>query len=237
MRRFLIAFLTLSAALQVGAAPTTKELAPPPPGATLPVLINKTLKPHNLQPGQSITVEFVQTVPVSNQVSLPRGTKLDGRVIGVSDSSISILFDQLRWKGRTLPVHVRLVAAASPYDVLQTRLPLGATDRSTSDEHDWTTRQIGGDEVYLSAGSGKVYDKYSEPVGFADFSGVYASPTAPGHLPRAVGPFSTTATGLHGFREFSIISPGDVNVPITLAASKPKWEIGRGSAVLLEVVR
>ncbi|QNI30318.1 hypothetical protein H7849_14145 [Alloacidobacterium dinghuense] len=234
--RCLVALLALSVALPVHAAPASKELAPPPAGATLPVLLNKTLKPQNLQLGQPITAEFVQSVPVKKDVNLPRGTKLTGHVVGVSASSISILFDQLRWKGQTLPVRVRLVAAAAPYNVLHARLPLGGTARGTSDPGDWTTRQIGGDEVYLSAGSGKVYNQYSEPVGFADFSGVYASPSTPSELPRAVGPFSTTATGLHGFREFSIASHGDANSPITLSANKPNWEIGNGSALLLEVV-
>jgi hypothetical protein len=234
--RCLIAFLALSVALPVYAAPAAKELASPPPGATLPVVLNKTLKPGSLQPGQPVTAELWQTVPVSNQINLPKGTKLDGHVVSVSNSSVSIFFDQLRWKDRTLPVRVRLIAAAAPNNVYDTRLPLGATDRGTSNPGNWTTRQIGGDEVYLSAGSGKVYDQYSQPVGFADFSGVYASPSSPGGLPRAVGPFSTTVTGLHGFREFSIVSSGDANTPITLAASKPDWQIGNGSALLLEVV-
>jgi hypothetical protein len=234
--RCLIGFLALSVALPVCAAPAAKELAPPPPGATLPVVLNQTLKPGRLQPGQPVTADLWQTVPVSNQTSLPKGTKLAGHVVSVSDSSVSILFDHLRWKARTLPVHVRLIAAAAPNNVYDTRLPLGGTDRGTSSPADWTTRQIGGDEVYLSAGSGKVYDQYSQPVGFADFSGVYASPSAPGELPRAVGPFSTTATGLHGLREFSIVSSGDATTPITLAASKPNWQLGNGSAILLEVL-
>jgi hypothetical protein len=234
--RCLIAFLVLSVAAPVFAR-VTKELAPPPPGATLPVLINRTLKPHNLQPGQQVTAELIQTVPVSANVNLPKGAKLDGHVVNVSDSSIGILFDQLRWKGHTLPVHVRLIAAAGSNNVYNTRLPLGGTDRATSDSADWTTRQIGGDEVYLSAGAGKVYDQYSQPVGYADFSGVYADPSAPRKLPRAMGPFSTTATGLHGFRELSIVSAGGVSTPITLAASKPNWQIENGSAMLLEVVQ
>lgn len=214
----------------------TKELAAPPEGATLPVILNRTLKPHTLKAGDPVTVQLVQTVPVSAQVSLPAGTKLDGHVVSVNDASISLLFDQLRWKGRTLPIHVRLVAAAAPFNVYQTRLPLGATDRSTSNPGDWTTRQIGGDEVYLSGGAGKVYNQYSEPVGYADRVGVYADPAAPGALPRAIGPFSTTARGLHGFPALSIVSEGSMNAPITLAANKLKWQIGYGSAFLLEVV-
>ena len=234
--RCLIAFLVLCVAAPVYAR-ATKELAPPPPGATLPVLINRTLKPRNVQPGQPIAAELMQTVPVSANVNLPKGAELDGHVVNVSDSSISILFDQLRWKGRTIPINVRLIAAADYNNVYDTRLPLGGTDRGTSNSADWTTRQIGGDEVYLSAGSGKVYDQYSQPVGYADFSGVYASPSIPGGLPRAMGPFSTTATGLHGFRGFSIVSSGGATTPIVLAAGKPNWEIENGSAFLLQVVR
>ena len=179
----------------------------------------------------------MQTVPVSSRTSLPAGTKLEGRVVSVSDKSISILFDQLRWKNQTLPVRVRLIAAAAPNNVYDTKLPLGATDRSTSNPNDWTTRQVGGDEVYLSGGSGKVYDRYSQPVGFADFSGVYASPSSPDQPPRAMGPFSTTASGLHGFPALSIVSEGGANEPITLAATRPNWQIGNGSAFLFEVVR
>jgi hypothetical protein len=238
--RSLIAILVLCVAGTVYAqapARETKDLAPPPPGATLPVLINRTLKSHNLRAGQPVTVQLLQTVPVSAQVILPAGTKLDGHVVNVSDTSLSILFDQLRWKDRTLPVHVRLLAAAAPKDVYDTKLPLGATDRATSNPADWTTRQVGGDEVYLSGGSGKVYDQYSQPVGYANFSGVYASPPSPSQLPRAMGPFSTTASGLHGFPALSIVSAGGSSAPITLASTRPNWQIGNGSAFLLEVVR
>ena len=239
--RNLIAILVLFAAAalspQASAARRTKDLAPPPPGATLPVLINHTLKAQHLHAGQAITVQLLQTVPVSSQVDLPAGTKLDGHVVNVSASSLSILFDRLRWKDRTLPVRVRLIAAAGFMDVYRAKLPLGATDRSITNPGDWTTAQIGGDEIYLSGGSGKVYDCYSKPVGFADFSGVYASPSSPDQLPRAMGPFSTTASGLYGFSRLSIASAGGANAPITLAASKPRWQISNGSAFLLEVVR
>jgi hypothetical protein len=68
-----------------------------------------------------------------------------------------------------------------------------------------------------------VYDQYSQPVGYADFDGVYADPASAGELPRAMGPFSTTVTGLHGLPGFSIISPGDGETPITFGVSKPKW--------------
>lgn len=234
MMRSLIVCLALLVGIPVYAQ-TARQLASPSPGATLPVFLDQTLKSRNVQPNQPVTARLAQSVPISPDASLPKGTKLEGRIVSAGDGSIGILFDHLRWKGQTVPVHVRLLAAASPNDVYETRLPLGATDRSTSSPANWTTRQIGGDEVYLSSGSGQVYDQYSQPVGFANFSGVFASPSAPGKLPRAVGPFSTTATGLHGFLGLSIVSAGDGGTPITLAASKPNWQIGNGSALLLEV--
>ena len=234
--RCLIALLVLSIAAPASAR-ATKELAAPPAGATLPVVINQTLKPHGLAAGQPISAEIVQPVPVSANVDLPKGAKLEGHIVKVSDSSVSILFDRLSWKGRTIPVHVRLIAAAGMMNVYDTKLPEGVPDRATSSPGDYTTRQIGGDEIYLSGWSGKVYDQYSQPVGYANYSGVYADPARPGELPRAMGPFSTTATGLHGFPGCSIESAGGADTPITLAASKPNWIIRSGSAMLLEVVR
>ncbi len=234
--RCLITLLVLSVAAPVYAR-ATQELAPPPPGATLPVSIDQTLKPHNLQSGRPVTVQLVQRVPVGNHLYLPKGTKLEGQVVHVDNSSVSILFSQLRWKERTFPVHVRLIAAATFQNVFDASLPVGGTDRGTADPADWTTRQIGGDQVYLSSGRGTVYNQSSEPVGYADFSGVYAEPSSPGQLPRALGPFSTTATGLHGFQGLSIVSSGGPDEPITLTSSTPKWKIGTGSAMLLEVVR
>jgi hypothetical protein len=238
--RCLIAFLLLSIATPgygVSGARVIKDLAPPPAGTTLPVVINRTLKARSLRPGEPISAPLIQSVPVGANLVLPRGAKLDGHIVKVSDSSISILFDHLSWKERTIPVNVRLVAAAAMMNVYDTGVPLSGPDRGTANRGDWTTSQIGGDQLFLQGGSGTVYDKYSQPVGYANYSGVYANPSAPGELPRAMGPFSTTATGLHGFSEFSIASAGGAGAPITLAASKPNWIIRNGSALLLEVVR
>ena len=161
--RCLISLLVLSIAAPAYAR-ATHELAAPPPGATLPVVINRTLKLHDLRPGKTISAELAQTVPVRPNVELPRDARLEGRVVTVSDSSVSILFDHLSWKGRTIPVHVRLIAAAGMMNVSDTKLPLAPPDRGTANPGDWTTRQVGGDEVYLSGWSGKVYDHTVSPL-------------------------------------------------------------------------
>jgi hypothetical protein len=219
------------------AAKPVTGLMSPQPGATLPIRLVKTLNSQSLTAGQPIVARFFQRVPVSAGSYLPSKVEVAGHVVQVGASSLSILFTELRWKGQTVPVHVHLVAAASLDDVFDTRMPLAAADRGNANPADWTTRQVGGDEVYRSAGAGKVYDKYSQPVGFADLNGVYQDPSSPGELPRAMGPFSTTATGLHGLPDFSIISPGDANSPIIFGVIKPRWKIAAGGALLLEVVR
>jgi hypothetical protein len=234
--RWLTLLLALSLSLPLYADKQTSRFQSPPAGATLPVILDTSLKAQHLTQGQVVVAQLSQRVPLSGRTYLPAKAKIVGHIVGVSPSSLSILFTELRWKGQTVPIHVRLLAAASYFNVFQTRLPVGGIDRSTSSPAEWTTRQVGGDEIYLSAGSGKVYNRYSEPVGYANFNGVYADPVSENALPRAMGPFSTTATGLHGLSSFSIASPGGRDAPITLAVNDPKWKIASGAALLLEVV-
>jgi hypothetical protein len=229
--------LALSVALPTYAASQTSRLVAPAPGATVPITLAKTMKAQKLSVGQLVTARLFQRVPLSDGTYLPRKVDIVGHIVSSDPSSLSILFTQLRWKSQTVPIRVRLIAAASSHNVYQTTLPVGGTDRGTSNPADWTTRQVGGDEVYLSAGSGRVYDQYSQPVGYADFHGVYADPASTGQPPRAMGPFSTTAIGLHGLPGFSIISPGNGDTPITFGVSNPKWQLASGGVLLLEVVR
>ncbi len=223
--------------LPMYAARQMATLVAPQDGATLPVTLAKSIKVEHLSAGRLVVARLSQRVPLDNDRYLPAGVEVVGQVVSATPSSLSILFIELRWKTQTVPIRVRLVAAASFQKVFQAGLPVGGTDRGTSDPADYTTRQVGGDEVYLSAGSGRVYDLYSQPVGYADLHGVYAKPRSAGEPPRAMGPFSTTATGLHGLREFAIISPGDASSPITFVVNNPKGIIGQGGALLLEVVR
>jgi hypothetical protein len=234
--KYLALLVTLVFAVPVYASKPASHLLAPSPGTTLPVALTKSVKPMHPVVGQPISARFIQRVPLSPVSYLPPNVEVVGRVVSSNSSSISILFTQLRWKDETVPIHLQLVSAASAYDVFWASMPLGATDRSTSSPADWTTRQIGGDEVYRAAGSGKVYDQYSQPVGYADLNGVYQSPSSAGEPARAMGPFSTTATGLYGLEGFSIVSPGGAGVPITFAVSKPKWQIASGTALLLKVV-
>jgi hypothetical protein len=235
--RSLVLLVALSTTLPLCALRQEKTFAAPPPGQTLPISLQTALQSGKLAPGQVIRAELMQRVPVSSGGYLPRRVEVLGKVVRCDASSVSILFDQLRWKGQTIPVHLELRAAASLNNVFQTTMPVGGIDRSISSPADWTTRQVGGDEVYRSAGSGKVYNQYSEPVGFADLHGVYQDARTAGELPRAMGPFSTSAEGLHGLTGFKILSPGGAGTPVTLGAGTQSWKIASGAAMLMEVVR
>ena len=234
--RYLTLLVAVSFAVPIHASKPASHLVAPPVGATLPIALTRTVKSGHVVVGQPITARFIQRVQVSANSDLPDKVEVVGKVVSYGPSSLSILFTEIRWRGQTVPIHLRLVSAASSYNVFQTTMPVGGTDRSTSSPADWTTRQVGGDEVYRSAGWGKVYDQYSQPVGYADLHGVYQDPSSAGEPAYAMGPFSTTATGLHGLTGFSIASVGAADVPITFSVSKPKWQIASGSALLLKVV-
>lgn len=231
--RWLLAIATM---LPICSIAQAASLSAPPPGSTLPILIGKSWKAKDLRPGETITAKLIQRVAVAPNTYLPNETEIAGHVVTANPTTISILFTGLRWKTEMVPIHVRLVAAASAFNEEQTKAPVGGT-RGTDSSADWTTRQIGGDEVYRSDSAGKVYDQAKKSVGFANLMGVYANPKTPGGLPRAIGPFSTNAKGLYGFPHLTLVSAGDNGTPIVLQATDSDGEVPSGSTLLLEVTR
>ena len=208
-------------------------LAPVPPGSTLPVRVEHTLNAKHAQPGKVVKARLIQRVPLADGRYLPTGTELVGSVTTLSAAQLGITWSELRLHTAAEPVRVKLVAAADSFDVEQTRIPLGGPTKSTSD---WTTEQIGGDEIYGINVPAKVYDRYSQPVGRADGTGVYAPPLAPGLPERAMGPFSTTAAGLYDMPELTVMSAGDGSSPMLLGLAGSTWRLRANSALLLQVV-
>jgi hypothetical protein len=221
-----------AAAKDVNLLPT-----PVPAGILLPVILETTITAQKVQPGMPIRCKLAQRVPLGGKQYIPQGTKLLGRVVAAGPDSLSLAFTDLRLRKASVPVSVRLVAAASWYAVYQTELPVGGTDHSTSNPADWTTQQIGGDQVYRAAGFGGVYNSASEPVGRADLWGVYSLPGKDG-LPLAMGPFSTTASGLFDLRQVELLAPGGpAHAPIALHMKKTgRWKLERQDALLLKVI-
>ena len=209
--------------------------APLPPGSTVPVTLDRKLDSRDARPGEVVVAHLSQRIPLGSGAYFPDKGELVGQVVANSGTLLTLQFESLRLESQSEPVSVQLRAAADWLAVEQTEYPIGATDRGTSNPSQWTTRQLGGDEVYLANGTGKVYDRYSQPVGMANGYGVFAYPAFPGAAPRALGPFSTTAKGLFSLPGLSIVSDGSRDGRIVLRVTGSKWQLRAHDALLLQV--
>jgi hypothetical protein len=231
LRSLLLAVMAVCFAAARGAS--AEKLMPLPEGTTLPVLLARGLDARHVRAGEPLRARLAQRVPLGHGLYLPQKAEITGTVVAYDGASLTLRFDRLRLGEQEQPIDVRLQAAAHWLDVYNSELPEGATDRGTTNPADWTTKQIGGDAVYRSAGSGKVYDQYSQPVGYADLYGVYQPPAVKGGVARAMGPFSTTSTGIYDLPEIEIASGGGEGKPIVLRLNSRKWQLHDKTALLL----
>ena len=222
------------------------KLEPLPVGVTLPVRLGRTLRAGKTRVGLTFVVKTTQRVPVTNTTYLNRGAELEGKIVAsvagdgtaTSPAVLSIEFTTLRCRKQTVAVSTRAIAIANFVQVGETFLPVqGGADRGNASEASWTTTQVGGDQVARSGWVGDVVGRGTRTVGHADYYGVYslAAGAEGSSPPRAMGVFSTTATGLYGFEnDTSLSSTGGV---ITLTRSGGKrLEMRDGDNLLLEVV-
>ena len=224
------------------------ELQPVPQGVMLPVQMGRTLRSGKTKPGTVFVVETTQRVPVAAEAYLNRGAKVRGEVVVSAPgdgtfahpSVLTVRFTELSYRGKTVPVVTRAVAIANLMAVGDTFLPAtGATDRGNSNQANWTTRQVGGDEVYRSGWVGDVDDKTMKKVGFADFYGVYSLAVRIGGgrgelVPRAMGVFSTTAEGLYGYEHGATLESSGGSITIT--SPEKRVVVRNGDNMLLEVL-
>jgi hypothetical protein len=223
------------------------KLEPVPVGVTLPVQLGRSLEAGKVKAGTKIVVTTTQRVPVGEHLYLNRGAALDGEVVtstagdgtAAKPSVLTIRFSQLRYRKQVVPVAVRAIAMANFTDVDDTSIPVsGGGDRGRS-VASWTTRQMGGDEIPRSGWIADVINDRTQTVGYANYFGVYSLPRTPPNgdgpaLPRAMGVFSTTASGLYGFDAgVSLDSSGEM---ITLRGVGKKLLVRNGDDMLLEVV-
>lgn len=197
----------------------------PPAGQTLPVSLEHGVRAGRSQPGAAVVGYVTQRVPVSAQTYLPRGAEVLGTVVrstaasGAQPAEITLRFDRLRWHGSTVPLPASAVALADVSEVRRSELPInGIADRDVPGPANWTTEQVGGDQLMRSGWVGELDGKGMRKVGFADFHGVYGDPAslAGGHsLPRALGAFSADAQGLYGFDEAAVLRTGAGEFTVT----------------------
>jgi hypothetical protein len=190
----------------------------------------------------------MQDVPLPSGGKIPAGARVIGHVISVastgSGSEVSLRFDAVDFRRRSIPVTTNLRALASMMDVQDAQVPPTGTDRGTP----WawmTTHQIGGEAVY---GEGGPVTNGSEVVGQAASGGVLVRLSSrPGSSCRgAVGGddrlqalwvFSSDACGLYGFPDLEIAHAGRTAPigQITLVSRQGRIHISGGSGMLLRV--
>ncbi len=205
-----------------------------PPGSTLPVFLDGALDAKNAHAGTAVRAKLAQRVPLPDGAFLPDKAKLSGTVVTANAQTLVLRFDTLMLGEQSAPIRVKLLAAADWLDVERTHDNLGSADRGAGNPTQWTTEQVGGDEVYRANSFATVYNKVSEPVGRADGTGVYGAPLSPGGLERAMGPFSTTSAGLYDL-------PGMQFVPqsadaLRFGITDAKWKLHSHTGLLLQVV-
>lgn len=140
--------LTIVGAIVGASAPVAgaeSVLTPVPVQSTLPVLLEHGLDARHARAGQAMVARPAQCVPLGEGRYLPADAEVVGSVTAVGATMLTFAFTQICLHRAVEPVRVRLQAAAEWFEVEQTRDPLGGPTKSTGD---WTTEQIGGDEVY-----------------------------------------------------------------------------------------
>lgn len=213
-----------------------RTLAPLPAGLMLPVTLEESLQAGRSGTGTQIEAVTTQRVLLPHGLYLKAGAHLTGSVTAssLSPGVLGLSFNSLHRGSQTVPLAVHIVAIANFTDVSDTALPAsGSTDCANSNPANWTTRQVGGDEVARSGWSGEVINTSTQTVGFADYDGVYALPLAAGDTPHAVGHFSTTAHGLYGKKPDCSLVPSSAAGAIACTQSRP--ELRRGDNLLLQV--
>jgi hypothetical protein len=203
-------------------------LQPLSPGLTLPIELTHALKAGHTKPGAPVHGFTTQRIPLSPTTYLPRAAEVTGTVLTsiAPDKKtgraavLTIRFDSLRYHQQVVPLLAEALAIANFTEVEDTFASTNdGSDKGNSSSANWTTTQVGGDQVCRSDWTGPVLSSSTQPVGFADFHGVYADPppgaSGPAAIPRAVGVFSTTAHGLYGFDFADKLSSSGGDITVT----------------------
>ncbi len=219
-------------------------------GTILPVSLDATIRSDKNRIGDRISATLMQDVPLrSDGISLPKGSTVSGRVVevvrqgqGSDESRISIQFDQLRFRDRTVPVTTNLRALASAMAVSASQTPRAGNE----DSSDWNLVPIGGDQA--SYGQGGLVVQGSEVVGKSTGQGTLAYPTPDlgtecrsavggNTRPQAFWVFSSQACGVYSYGDLKILHSGRTEPlgQITLISGGKLVEVGKGSGMLLRV--
>ena len=235
------ALLAFPGALPAQEGSPVTTLTALPVGLTIPIVLPHALRAGKTPAATPIVAHTAQRVPLDRDFYLASGTEVLGTIListapnpkaGIA-ANLTFRFTALRLQGQTIPMRTTTLAIANFVQAIETAEPASmATDRGNSSASNWTTTQVGGDEVARSDWKGTLTDTAGHQVGFADFHGVYANPDPGSTLPRALGVFSASAKGLYGFNDgASLHSDGNT----TTVSAPQKLVLRRGDSLLLQL--
>jgi hypothetical protein len=141
-----------------------------------------------------------------------------------------------------MPLKTNLRAIASMIEVQQALLPEAGPDRASPPE-DWTTQQVGGEQVYRGGGPVARGDEtVGVPVPYGVLGALQSDAPCRGALdgnsqPQALWIFSTDACGAYGFGDMTVEHYGRTSPEgtIALVSKSGKLNIRSGSGLLLRV--
>lgn len=176
-KHFRIALISSLIAVSILAGAESSSIVVPA-GTVLPVQLSSTINSGKAHPGQKISAQIMQDVPLPAGAHIPRGAKVIGQVVAVRPASpngkaeLSLRFDTLVIRKQRIPVMTHLRAMASMMAVSQAQVPESGPDRGTP-SYIWTTDLIGGQVNYHAGG---VITQGNEVVGHSTPDGVLVQP-------------------------------------------------------------
>jgi hypothetical protein len=232
---------------------TKKIVTSIPRGTILPVRLNGTLSSEKSKPHQLVTASIMQNVPLPNGSKIPKGSKVEGRILEVIPESgaqrgrISIQFDTLHFSQQVIPIAVNLRAIAGFVEIFTAQTP--ASGPGFGDVFRWmTTKQVGGDVVYGDGGPVTSAWDGEEVLGKSVRGGVLVRVRPNERLgcpirvddndrPQALWVFSSDACGTYGLAHVQVPHSGrtDPVGVITFASDVGKLKIQSGAGMLLRV--
>jgi|SRR5215467_2975020 len=224
-----------------------------PHGTVLAVRLNSTLSSVKSKPGEAVTARIMQSVPLRDGSEIPKGSKVEGRIVevfrgsGGTGARISLQFDKLRLSHQEVPIVANLRAIAGFMEIYAAQTPAAAP--GFGDVFRWmTTMQIGGDVVYGDGGPVTSAENGEEVLGTSVDGGVLVRLSANekqgcrgavdgNDSLQALWVFSSSACGTYGLEHVEVPHAGrtDPIGRIILASNKGSLRIPSGTGMLLRI--
>ena len=207
-----------------------------PAGTVLPVRLSTGLNAKKITVGKVIRAQVMQDIPGT---TIRMGAHVTGRVISVSPTRLELRFDTLVTKQTRILLTTNLRALASMLEVNEAQIPEDGSPRGLPSVLEYTTTQIGGEQVYRGAWIvARGITHVGEPTAYGALGKLNSNPPCRGNdTAQALWLFSTDACGGYGFNDLTIEHFGrtDPVGTIVLASKTEKINIRAGSGFLLRV--